>query len=84
MSDSVAALKLASTMRAQGPLPRSLALWCVDNPLLQDGARLEAKVEAGAQVVLTQPPLLWGAFERWIADIQRYALAELIDALMHV
>lgn len=60
-------------MRAEGTLPASLALWCVDNPLLQNGARLEAKAEAGAQVVLTQPPLLWAAFERWAADVQRYA-----------
>ncbi len=74
-SNSIQALEVASRLRAQGTLPSSLALWCVDNPLVQsDASRLEVKADAGAQVVLTQPPLLWDSFMRWADDVQRYVL----------
>ena len=30
------------------------------------------QVDAGAEVILTQPPLLWDKFEQWMNDIVRY------------
>lgn len=32
------------------------------------------QVDAGAEVIVTQPPLFWDKFEAWINEIQRYAL----------
>lgn len=34
------------------------------------------QVAAGAQVILTQPPLDWPAFERWMDDARRRGLHE--------
>jgi 5,10-methylenetetrahydrofolate reductase len=34
------------------------------------------QVAAGAQVILTQPPLDWPAFERWIEDARQRGLHE--------
>jgi 5,10-methylenetetrahydrofolate reductase len=68
-------LQQASQMRASGDLPASTQLWAVANPVTEpDAALLERKVAAGAQVVLTQPPLDWPAFERWMADVQARGL----------
>ena len=50
-------------------------LWAVENPLLPGSAararRVQRKVAAGAQVILTQPPFLWGRFTRWLAEVER-------------
>lgn len=49
-------------------------LWAVENPILPDpvarARRMQRKVEAGAQAILTQPPFLWGRFERWLAEVR--------------
>lgn len=51
-----------------GHLPKRLALWVVANPMLEaDEAgveRVRKKVELGAEVIVTQPPLVWESFER--------------------
>lgn len=86
--DSVDGLRIATSMQAGGQLPPSIALWCVDNPMLVNPAvtgsgrarngrpaeGLLRKADAGAQVVLTQPPLLWSEFERWADDVARLGL----------
>lgn len=50
-------------------------LWAVENPILPGPAararRMQRKVAAGAQVILTQPPFLWGRFTRWLAEVER-------------
>ena len=50
-------------------------LWAVENPILPGPAararRMQRKVDAGAQVILTQPPFLWGRFTRWLAEVER-------------
>ena len=50
-------------------------LWAVENPILPGPAararRMQRKVAAGAQVILTQPPFLWGRFIRWLAEVER-------------
>lgn len=35
-----------------------------------------AQIEAGASIVLTQPPLDWPAFEAWMEDVNRRRLHE--------
>lgn len=55
----------AVAMRSAGLLPRDIDLWAVANPLIEPPARAAAKVDAGASVLLTQPPLAWGAWEAW-------------------
>ena len=50
-------------------------LWSVENPILPGPAararRMQRKVAAGAQAILTQPPFLWGRFTRWLAEVER-------------
>ena len=60
----------ASAMREDGLLPRDVALWAVANPLLEPPSRAAAKVEAGASVLLTQPPLAWGAWAGWWRGVE--------------
>lgn len=62
---AVGMLQEAASMRAAGELPPSLALWAVVNPLTEPPARAAAKVDAGATVIVTQPPLLWPRWEAW-------------------
>lgn len=53
-------------------MPCNLELWAVANPNIEkDASLLEAKMEAGATTVLTQPPFNLTAFERWKADADR-------------
>ena len=50
-------------------------LWAVENPILPGpearARRMQRKVAAGAEAILTQPPFLWGRFTRWLAEIER-------------
>lgn len=59
-------------MRAAGDIPRATSLWAVANPVTErDAARAAEKVDAGAEVLLTQPPLDWENFEAWWDDAER-------------
>lgn len=62
-------------MREEGYLPPSLSLWAVENPMLAPVARLRQKADAGAEVVLTQPPLLWERTARWAEEADRSLLS---------
>jgi hypothetical protein len=64
-----------SSSTTSSRLPSTLALWAVANPVTErDASRSAAKVAAGAEALLTQPPLDWAAFERWLADARRRGL----------
>ncbi|CAM9641319.1 unnamed protein product, partial [Ascophyllum nodosum] len=67
------ALRLATSMRKRGLLPKSLALWAVANPVADaDEAgveRVRRKVDLGVDVIITQPPLVWEPFERWLRGV---------------
>lgn len=65
LQNSFDLLLLASAMREEGYLPASLSLWAVENPMLAPVDRLQQKADAGAEVILTQPPLLWEATAAW-------------------
>uniref|UniRef100_A0A061R353 Uncharacterized protein n=1 Tax=Tetraselmis sp. GSL018 TaxID=582737 RepID=A0A061R353_9CHLO len=77
LPSSLDTLAMAGEMKARGNLPGSLRLWAVENPLLEyDAQRLRRKIEAGAEVVVTQPPLDWDSFQRWADDADRLGLLE--------
>jgi hypothetical protein len=83
--DSTWLLQQASALRARGALPPGTQLWAVGNPVTEPGAALlERKVAAGAQVVLTQPPLDWPAFERWMRDAEARGLTSAARLLIGV
>ncbi|CAM9546248.1 unnamed protein product, partial [Laminaria digitata] len=66
-------LRLATSMRNSGHLPKDLAFWAVANPLTEAGEAgvdgIRRKVDLGAEVILTQPPLAWKPFERWLQGV---------------
>ena len=75
LASSFDLLRAAAQLREAGELPARTALWAVENPLRERGAgRLERKLEAGAEAVITQPPLLRGRFEAWWEDLQARGL----------
>lgn len=69
-------LLLASAMREEGYLPASLSLWAVENPMLAPVDRLQQKADAGAEVVLTQPPLLWDRTAAWAEQAAAQRVSE--------
>jgi len=70
LQSSVSMLHDASKLRAQGELPASLALWAVENPT-NPPERLFKKIQAGAEVILTQPPFLQSSAERWFETAEK-------------
>ena len=75
LQDSFDLLLLASAMREEGYLPASVSLWAVENPMLAPVERLRQKVDAGAEVVVTQPPLLLDRVQRWAEEADRQLLS---------
>lgn len=68
-------LRTAAQLRGAGAIPAATSLWAVANPVTErDAGRTAAKIEAGAEVILTQPPLDWPAFEKWWDDVRRREL----------
>ncbi|KAK9824200.1 hypothetical protein WJX72_008491 [[Myrmecia] bisecta] len=74
LPSSLDSLRMAARLRGEGVLPAEVSLWAVENPLVNQPSRLVHKIEAGAQVVITQPPLLWGRFDQWIQEVHRQGL----------
>ena len=83
LASSFSMLRDAVEMRRKGDLPESVALWAVENPI-NPPTRLNLKVEAGAEVVLTQPPFLRSSAERWFDSAQRSGAAEQAKVLAGV
>lgn len=63
--DSFEMISTATKLRQNGYIDRSTAIWGVENPLVDGPERLERKIQAGAEAIVTQPPILWGKFEQW-------------------
>lgn len=67
--DSFRTLELVRRLGESGQLPEGLPVWAVENPLVGRVEarvdRLARKIDAGAQAVLLQPPLLWERYEAW-------------------
>lgn len=76
LQNSFDLLLLASAMREEGYLPASLSLWAVENPMLAPVDRLQQKADAGAEVILTQPPLLWEPTAAWAEEAAARRVSE--------
>ena len=67
--DAFRTLELTRRLRDSGQLPEGLPVWAVENPLVGRVEarvdRLARKIDAGAEAVLLQPPLLWERHEAW-------------------
>lgn len=70
VKDGVHILKRARYMRSQGDIPDSVALWTVGNPMQDSVGSVHRKVDAGAQVILTQPPFFRRASESWFQALE--------------
>jgi 5,10-methylenetetrahydrofolate reductase len=68
-------LHRAAEMKQAGVLAPDVELWAAANPVIEPcGALVEAKADAGATTILTQPPLAWEAFQAWMVDLRRREL----------
>lgn len=69
LQNSTSLLRNASLMRDQGDIPPSTLLWAVENPNLNSIERLQHKIHAGADTILTQPLFDRNASERWFTHL---------------
>ncbi|KAK9821226.1 hypothetical protein WJX81_003530 [Elliptochloris bilobata] len=74
LPDALHSLRAAAAMRTAGQLPLSLSLWAVANPLTEGAPFAAAKVDNGAEVIVTQPPLVWPLFEAWLDEMNTRGL----------
>lgn len=73
---SLQLLETAARLRAAGRVPASVHIWAAANPVTEaDAAYAEAKAACGAEAFLTQPPLAWDNFARWMDDARRRGVA---------
>lgn len=72
VKDSIYILEYARKMKAQGRMSADVSLWAVANPMLDSVDSYARKVEAGAEVFLTQPPFLPSS-EEWFASVNQLA-----------
>lgn len=64
-------------MRQVGAVPAATSLWAVANPNTEPNLdTLRRKIDAGAEVVLTQPPLDAGAFDAWVQMVDNHSLSQ--------
>lgn len=82
LQNSFDLLLLASAMREEGYLPASLSLWAVENPMLAPVDRLQQKADAGAEVILTQPPLLWEPTAAWAEEAAARRVSEHVKVVL--
>jgi 5,10-methylenetetrahydrofolate reductase len=69
-------LNIAHSLRSRGELSEHISFAVAANPQLDgDPSSLRMKLDAGAEVVFTQPSLLDGRMRRWF-DACRYMLAD--------
>jgi hypothetical protein len=76
-------LRAAAAARAAGALPAALSLWAVAD-LARPADALLRKADAGAEVVLTQPPFLQGPSAAWFAAAERSGAAARVRLLAGV
>lgn len=71
--DSVTALRDLRREMHHGAVPNDLALLAAANPVAGkvEAERVERKLEAGADSIVTQPPLLPAAWDAWASEMER-------------
>ena len=80
--DSVYILQEAKRMQGDGTIPDAVDLWAVINPMKDSVGRLESKMEAGASVILSQPPFLRKQSEAWCVAAESLGVHLLIGIPM--
>eukprot|EP00803_Ostreobium_quekettii_P003663 evm.model.scf_66EXC.6 EVM.evm.TU.scf_66EXC.6 scf_66EXC:67991-71510(+) len=81
--DSFWLLKEARSMQEQGLLSSAVRICAVENPLVETSAdRLARKVDCGAEVIFTQPPLAWQPFEHWLNDADKLGLLGTVQVVV--
>eukprot|EP01026_Neomeris_dumetosa_P037715 TRINITY_DN3057_c0_g1_i6.p2 TRINITY_DN3057_c0_g1~~TRINITY_DN3057_c0_g1_i6.p2 ORF type:complete len:317 (-),score=49.07 TRINITY_DN3057_c0_g1_i6:107-1057(-) len=69
ISRSTDMLTMAYEMRSNCDIPDSVSFWAVANPNVQlDTETVPQKIEAGAEVIITQPPFLFKNFTNWLSQ----------------
>ena len=83
LTNSFDLLVTARELRRDGLIPSHVGIWAAENPVLEcDASRLEAKISAGAETVLTQPPLAWERFEGWMDDARQRGATSAADIIV--
>ena len=71
-------LDLVRELRQAGEIHSDIPVWAVENPLIHSVKkrvdRLAQKIEAGAEAIITQPPLAWNRFGTWWEEADRRGL----------
>ncbi|KAL3691964.1 hypothetical protein R1sor_005615 [Riccia sorocarpa] len=65
LANSLEMLRTSTRLREAGDIPAGVQLWAVENPLANSVERLEQKIDAGAETLILQPPLLTDRFGEW-------------------
>ena len=68
-------LQDAVQMQNNGDISPDISFWAVENPSLNPPSRAERKVDAGATVLLTQPPFVKSKAEKWFEDVHAMGLS---------
>ncbi|GAQ86207.1 hypothetical protein KFL_002760040 [Klebsormidium nitens] len=72
--DAVGMLREGHRLKDRGLLPQGVQLWATENPLVNSVDSLERKLDARAEAIITQPPLLPDSFERWWSEADKRGL----------
>lgn len=88
MNSSFDILELIKKMKREGRIPEDLPIYAVADPYqgtIQDSVdRLQAKIDAGAEMIFTQPPLVWNEFKLWWNEIERRGLSRRVPIIIGI
>ncbi|CAI7882041.1 unnamed protein product [Closterium sp. NIES-54] len=81
-TNSLHVLRDAHRLREAGQIPRCVQLWAVENPLTGSVDRLEQKLEAGAEAIILQPPVVPEAFQQWWCAAEQRGLTTAVPMII--
>eukprot|EP00210_Caulerpa_lentillifera_P003688 g3521.t1 len=85
LQDSLWILEQTKILKERGDLPKALQLWAVANPnKLTALDQLQYKIDRGAEVIVTQPPLLRDNFENWLHNVMMKQLDKEVQILIGI
>ncbi|CAI5462284.1 unnamed protein product [Closterium sp. Yama58-4] len=83
-TNSLHMLRDAHRLRSAGRIPRCVQLWAVENPITGSINRLEQKLEAGAEAIILQPPVVPEAFQQWWCAAEQRGLTTAVPMVIGV
>ncbi|CAI5529433.1 unnamed protein product [Closterium sp. Naga37s-1] len=83
-TNSLHMLREAHRLREAGQIPQCVQLWAVENPLTGSVDRLEHKLEAGAEAIILQPPVVPEAFQQWWCAAEQRGLTTAVPMIIGV